>query len=414
MRALKSYGFAAVLILLISMWFVTGVVVQGGNGAHDSEATVMSVLEKDGGPVTDMMNEKGVIVEIHHEEGVDDPALSIAERNALAAQNAGEKRVVRVKTFKLQPMELEITLRGHTAAKSSLAAVSQTSDIVESVAVHEGQRVAAGDLICTLDNGTRQASVDQARAAVKQAEAALLKAQADYNTNAALRNKGLVSENSAEGFSANLRAAESATEASQVALRNREKEFENTHIRAALAGVIQGPIVEVGTLLHVGGACATIIQLDPMVFVGAVPQARITFVKLGLTAKITTITKQSADGHVSFVAVSSDPATRTFELEIEFPNPDGKIFDGLTAQAAVDMGDIPAHLLPQSVLTLDADGILGVKAAENGKVVFYPLDILGDTREGIWVAGLPLSVDLIVVGQEYVSNGQDIDPQFFE
>lgn len=414
MRAIKSYGIAAVLIILISVWFVTGVVVQGGNGAHHSEATVVSYLEKDGGPLTDILTEKDLIVKIQHETGSDDPALSIAERNVIAAQNAGDKRTVRVKTFNLQPMELEITLRGHTAAKSFVGAVSQTSDIVESVSVQEGQRVTTGDLICTLDNGTRKASVNQASAAVKQADANLFKAQADFKTNAALRSKGLASSNSAEGFSANLRAAEAAKEAAEVALTNRQNELDNTHIRAALGGVIQGPIAEVGTLLTVGSSCATIVQLDPMVFVGAVPQARITFVKLGLKAEITTITKQSASGTVSFVAVSSDSATRTFELEIEFPNPNGDIFDGLTAQAAVEMGDFPAHLLPQSVLTLDSDGILGVKIAKDGKVVFHPLEILGDTREGVWVSGLPARVDVIVVGQEYVSDGQSIDPQFFE
>jgi len=414
MRAIKSYGVAAVLIFFISIWFSTGIIVEGGNGAHDSEKTVLSVIEADGGPLTDLMTENDLLVEIHQEDGVDDPALSIAERNALAAENAAASRIVRIKTFNIQPMDLKVTLRGYTQARATLAAVTQTSDIVKSVAVHEGQRIAAGDLICSLDNGTRQASVDQAAAALKQAEAALIKAQADYNTNAALREKGLVSENSAEGFAANLRAAESGVEAAQVALRNREKEFGNTHIYAALAGVVQGPIVEVGTLLNVGGACAHIIQLDPMVFIGAVPQSKITFVKLGLKAEITTITKQIAQGEVSFVAVSSDPATRTFELEIEFANPDGAIFDGLTAQATVQMGNIPAHLLPQSVLTLDSDGVLGAKVAENGKVVFYPLEILGDTRDGIWVSGLPLRVDIIVVGQEYVSHGQDIDARFYE
>lgn len=414
MRAIKSYGVAFVLILLISAWFSTGIVVEGGNGAHKSETTVVSLLEREGGPLTDAMVENGVLVEIHHEEGVEDPALSIAERNELAEVNAGASRVVRVKTYTIRPMELEVTLRGYTQARASLAAVTQTSDIVKSVAVREGQRVAAGDLICTLDNGTRQASVDQAKASVKQAEAALIKAQADHKINLALRERGLVSENSAEGFAANLLAAQSGLEAAQVAHRNREKELENTHIYAALAGVIQAPIVEVGTLLKVGGACANIIQLDPMVFIGAVPQAKITFVKLGLKAKITTITKQSAEGEVSFVAVSSDPATRTFELEIEFANPGGAIFDGLTAQAAVEMGNLPAHLLPQSVLTLDSDGMLGVKVAEENKVVFYPLEILGDTRDGIWVTGLPLRADVIVVGQEYVSDGQMIDPKFFE
>jgi len=377
MRALKSYGVAAFLVLIVAAWLSTGVFVIGGNGPKDSEFTVVSVLEEDGGIITDTIAEYEVGVDVHHEEGVEDPALSVAERNALIAQAEGDHRIVRVETFSLQPMKLEVTLRGYTEAKSSLSVVSQTSDIVTSVLVSEGQVVEEGDLICTLDRGTRQANVDQAQAAINQAEAALQEAQTSFDTNQSLREKGVATENSAEGFVAGLRAAEANLEAAQVGHRNREMELERTSIRAAVAGVVQGPIVEVGSLLGVGNGCATIIQLDPMIFVGAVPQAKIIFVKLGLDAEITTITGQSAQGIVSFVAVSSNPATRTFELKIEFPNADHAILDGLTAEAVVQMGHIPAHLLPQSSLTLDSDGVLGVKAVEDGIVVFYPLEILG-------------------------------------
>ena len=412
MRALKSYGVAAFLVLVVAVWLSTGVFVIGGNGPKNSEFTVASVLEEDGGIITDTIAEYEVGVEIHHEEGVEDPALSIAERNALIAQAEGVNRIVRVETFSLQPMKLEVTLRGYTEAKSSLSVVSQTSDIVTSVLVAEGQVVEEGDLICTLDRGTRQANVDQAQAAINQAEAALQEAQTSFNTNQSLREKGVVTENSAEGFVASLRAAEANLEAAQVGHRNREMELDRTSIHAAVAGVIQGPIVEVGSLLGVGSPCATIIQLDPMIFVGAVPQAKIVFVKLGLNAEISTITGQTAEGIVSFVAVSSDAATRTFELKIEFPNTDHEILDGLTAEALVQMGNIPAHLLPQSALTLDSEGVLGAKAVEDGIVVFYPLEILGDNREGVWVAGLPVRSDIIIVGQEYVSKGQNVDARF--
>ena len=151
-----------------------------------------------------------------------------------------------------------------------------------------------------------------------------------------------------------------------------------------------------------------------MVFVGAIPQARISLAKLGMLAEITTINGQTASGEVSFIAVSSDPATRTFKVEIEFPNPSGNILEGLTAEALVDMGSIPAHLLPQSALTLDSDGVLGIQAVKSGEVVFYPLQILGDTREGIWVSGLPVFVDVIILGQEYVTEGQKVDARYVE
>ena len=76
---------------------------------------------------------------------------------------------------------------------------------------------------------------------------------------------------------------------------------------------------------------------------------------------------------------------------------------------SVNVGTAPAHLLPQSVLTLDDEGVLGVRAVEDSKVAFYPVTILKDTREGVWVTGLPPKVDVITVGQEFVQAGQTVD-----
>ena len=105
----------------------------------------------------------------------------------------------------------------------------------------------------------------------------------------------------------------------------------------------------------------------------------------------------------------ADPATRSFPVEIEIPNVDGKLRAGISATATVKIATAPAQLLPQSVMTLDDDGVLGIRAVEDGKVVFYPITIVNDTREGVWVTGLPLKLDIITVGQEYVEAGQKVD-----
>ena len=372
--------------------------------------TVVAAIEgEDGGPLTAAVEATGAAKELEHAEGAADPAQSIAERNAATVTEQGAARSVRTKTFAVQPMPMKATLRGHTAAKATVLAVAKTSDTVVSVAVKEGQTVALGDLICTLDNGTRQAGVNQAKAALAQADAALVKARADLSTNESLRAKDLVSANSGEAFVAALSAAEANYEAATVGLDNAMAEIARTEIRATVPGIIQRPLAEVGDNLNTGASCASIVQMDPMVFVGAVPQSRIDLAKLGLAAEIKTINGASAKGEVTYIAVSSDPATRSFAVEIEFENASGRVKDGLTAEAIVDLGTIPAHLLPQSIMTLDSEGRLGVQAVESDTVVFHPITILQDTRDGVWVSGLPASVDVIVLGQEYVTAGQMVE-----
>lgn len=409
MRALKSYGIAGILVLILGAWLLTGTFVRGGLGPEKGDVTVVAALEgEDGGPITSLVQASGMALEPHHTEGAEDPALSIADRNALLGNVDGPPRSVRTRHFNLELMPLVVELRGHTEANGVVDASVRTSDLVRNVHVTAGQSVAEGDLICSLDGGTRDASVDQARASVAQAEAALQQAQNNYDINAALRDKGLVSDNSAEAQAAALRSAEANLEAAQVALRNTEVESGNTEVRATVAGIIQRPIVKVGDLLSMGQSCARIIQLDPMLFIGSVPQVHIGLARTGLEAEIRTINDQTATGEVRYVSASADPLTRTFEIEIEFSNPNSEILDGLTAEATVNLGSLPAHLVPQSIMTLNSEGVLGLRVVEDGIVVFYPVQILQDAREGAWVSGLPATVDVIIVGQEYVVDGQAV------
>lgn len=46
---------------------------------------------------------------------------------------------------------------------------------------------------------------------------------------------------------------------------------------------------------------------------------------------------------------------------------------------------------------------------ETNKVIFYPIEKVKDTIDGMWVTGLPNNVNLIISGQEYVTLGQKVE-----
>jgi multidrug efflux system membrane fusion protein len=394
MRAIYSYGVALIIVLGLAVWLGTGTLVTGGKGPGAGEKPVVSLIEKDGGPLTDAVS--GLNSETSHEASVD-PALTIAERDAATGNGADAKpRSVRIQIVTAQPMAIEVPLRGRTKAKSSVAVVAQTSGIVQTVAVTKGQTVKAGDTLCTLDPGSRQLAVDQANAAVDQAQTA-------YDSTAALVKKGVAAPNS-------LLAVDSALKGAKAGQENALLELGRTTIKTDVAGVIEGPLANVGAMLGAGQPCAMVVQLDPMLFVASVPEAKVGYAKIGLDATVTTINGDTAKGKVTYIAATADEATRSFPVEIEIPNADGKFRDGITADAVVNVGTAPAHLLPQSVLTLDDNGVLGIRTVEKGNTVaFHPVTIVKDTREGVWVVGLPLVINVITVGQEFVQPGQIVD-----
>ena len=384
MRAIYSYGVAGLIVIGAGAWLATGTFVNGGNGPGNGERPLIALLDKDA--------EHGTTE--HHGEGPD-PHLTIAERVAETSGTAATAQSVRTVTYTMQPMAIEVPLRGRTQAKTNVSVVPQTQGTIEEVLVQKGQTVAVGDVLCRLDKGDRQA-------AVAQAEAAVATAQSAFDSNAQLRKQGLAPANSGLQLEAALKQA-------QVALDNANTELGRTDVKATIAGVVQEPLAQVGSMAGPTAPCATIVQLDPMLFKTQVPEARIAYAKIGLPATVKTVTGQSVEGKVSYIASVADPATRSFAAEIELPNADGKVLDGITASAIVNVGTAPAHLLPQSVLTLDDEGVLGIRAVgADSKVAFYPVTIVQDTREGVWVTGLPATVDVITVGQEFVIPGQTV------
>ena len=69
-----------------------------------------------------------------------------------------------------------------------------------------------------------------------------------------------------------------------------------------------------------------------------------------------------------------------------------------------------SNKIPPSILTLQDDGSVGIKAVDkNSKVVFYPIKKEIDTIDGMWVSGLPDEVKLIITGQEYITTGQIVE-----
>ncbi|WP_375449474.1 efflux RND transporter periplasmic adaptor subunit [uncultured Devosia sp.] len=408
MRALLSYGLAFLILICAGAWLATGSLVVGGNGPGKGERPIVSIIEgEEHGPIATQLADAGVLAE-HVSDTTIDPELTIAQRNEETTGASVPAQSVRTVTYQAQPMPIDVPLRGRTEAKASVSAVAETAGIIDSVSVTKGQKVAAGDLLCTLDQGTRQAAVNQAEAGLAQANASLVQAQLDFDTNADLRQRGLAAANTSRPLEVALSAAQASVTSAQASLDNAKAELDRTEIMAKVAGIVEEPLAAAGSMLAMGTPCATIVQLDPMVFVAQVPESRIGLARIGLDASISTVTGQTVEGKVSFISSTADPATRSFPIEIEVPNPDGGVRDGVTAEATVNVGTAPAHLVPQSVLTLNDEGILGVRAVESDKAKFYPIQIASDTREGVWVLGLPAKVDIITVGQEFVNDGQAV------
>ncbi|MEZ5715645.1 MAG: efflux RND transporter periplasmic adaptor subunit [Paracoccaceae bacterium] len=383
----------------------------------------------------------------------DSAAQAAAEKEEYAATAVG---VVALRSTARQ-IDRAVILRGETQAARQIDVRSETTGLVISEPLRKGAFVNAGEVLCRLDPGTREASLAEAqarlaeaRARVPEAEAQLPRAEAQLDTARAQVTEAAINLNAAEklakgGYASDTRvasaqAAMSAAEAgvktaeagvktaqsglatvqagiqsAEAAVAATEKEIARLEIAAPFEGLLETDTAELGALLQPGATCATVIQLDPIRLVGYVPEAEVERVSVGATGGARLTTGEELIGRVSFLSRSADPLTRTFRVEIEVPNPALTIRDGQTVEIAIQSDGAPAHLVPQSALTLNDDGILGVRIVDEAKLAqFMPVSLLRDTAQGVWISGLPDQADIITIGQEYVVDGVAVRPSYQE
>jgi membrane fusion protein, multidrug efflux system len=298
-------------------------------------------------------------------------------------------------------IEDAVILRGETQAAREVELRAETAGRVVSDPLRRGAFVEEGQVICQIDIGTRAAML-------AEAEARLADARINFSAADRLSQDGFASSTRVATTEANLRAAEAAVAAATT-------EIARLTISAPFAGILESDSAEIGSLLQPGGLCATVIQLDPIRLVGFVPETEVDRIETGAMAGARLATGREVTGRVSFISRAADPMTRTFRVDIEVANADLAIRDGQTAEIAVAAQGTRAHLLPQSALTLNDDGALGVRlVGPDQTATFAPVSLLRDTAQGVWVGGLEDRADVIVVGQEYVTDGVPVIPTFRE
>jgi multidrug efflux system membrane fusion protein len=332
-----------------------------------------------------------------------------------------------------QTVDSAVILRGRTQAARQVELRAETTGQIISEPSRRGTTVAEGDVLCRLDPGTRLISLDETKARLREAkvrvpeaearlaeaEAGLVEAEINDRAASRLSEGGFASETrvaqttaavqsaraSVQAAKSGVEATKSGIQAAETAVAAAETELGNLEIRAPFSGILESDAAELGSLMQPGSLCATIIQLETIKLVGYVPETQVDRVAIGSVAGARLSSGTEVVGQVSFISRSADPTTRTFQVDVEIPNPDLKIRDGQTAEILIQSDGQIAHLLPQSSLTLDDEGRLGVRVVDDNTAMFAPVSVIRDTVEGIWVTDLPESVEVIVVGQEFVTDG---------
>jgi len=348
-------------------------------------------------------------------------------------------------------LQRQITLSSELVPFQDIDVYAKESGYVQKLLVDYGSRVTQGQLMAVLEIPELEAQLQEDQAAVKIASDEVTRAEHMMKRYKALykvldlqykrlhgvveTQPGLVAQqevDDAEGkdlaAASQVDAAESALAAAQSKLLESQSKlvhdqalFSYARITAPFAGVVTERYANLGTLMQAGTSSSTqamplvkLSQDDLFRLVIPVPESSVRYIHVGdPVAVIVPSLNQSFPGKVARFSVDVREDTRTMHTEVDVPNPNRVLMQGLYAEAALTLErKDDALAVPLEAVTHEGNQSTVDVVSADGKVEDRTITIGLQTPTDVEVtSGLTEGESVIVSDRSGLKPGELVRPQ---
>jgi len=255
----------------------------------------------------------------------------------------------------------EIPATGTAEPMQTVSVQSQVTGVLTRVTFHEGDEVAAGQVLFEIDARPFQAALDQASAMQARDQAQQQAAELDAQRYAELVNRDYVTKSDYEAKRAAADALQATVRADSAAVANAALNLEWATIRAPIAGRTGRLLVREGNLVRANNPDPLVIinQIHPILVRFAVPEQHLAAIQRYRRNRLPALVSPSktdtvfTEGVLSFVDNSVDTTTGTVLLKAEFPNRDNALWPGefLNVRLQLYVEDSAVVVPSQAVMT---------------------------------------------------------------
>lgn len=271
--------------------------------------------------------------------------------------------------------------------------VSQTAGRIRKLNVEIGDFVSAGQILAEMD----RVQLDQAALKLKNDETELQRVKALYE-------EGAVSQSDFESLEL----------AYNVAKSSYENLLENTILRAPVSGVVSARNYDKGDMYTMSSPIYTVQQITPVKLLVAVSETDYTKIKKGdkVSLAVDALPGKNFSGKVVRLYPVIDPASHTFNVEIQVANSDRQLRPGMYARVTIQNGINQSIVLPDlAVLKQQGAGtrtvfVLGEDSTVSQKVVKLGLHFDGNYEI---LSGLDEGDKVIVKGNATLRSGDKVE-----
>lgn len=241
---------------------------------------------------------------------------------------------------------------------------------VARIHVQEGDRVAAGASLITLDTADLKARFDAQAAAVAEARARLDLARKNQGNNKALLEKSFISQNAYDNVINTVQVAEANMQSAEAQAAIARRALADASIRSPFGGIVAKRWVNVGDKVTGDMPVVHVVDLARMELEAPIPVSEIPFVRVGQEILFTVdgFPSRRFSGKVERVNPSTEAGSRSILVFVTIPNADASLKGGMFANgvlataAGTDVDVIPITAL------LEEGGQSFVHVVKNGKI----------------------------------------------
>jgi RND family efflux transporter MFP subunit len=330
-----------------------------------------------------------------------------------------------------QPVTRYFETTGNTAAVNSADLVARVAGFIQEVKYRDGDRVAKGTLLFTIEPEPYRVKVEQAKAAETGAEATLKQAQAAYERQADLVARGTSTQANYDQALAARDSGKSTLDQAHINTQLAQINYDYTQVAAPFDGYVTARQVSVGQ--YVGGTgtptvLASIVQDEPIYVTFDVSEQdvlriRAEIARRGLSADelnkipvevgLQTETGYPHKGTLDYRSPTVNQSTGTLAARAVLQNADRVLLPGYFVRVRIPRGEPQSALLvPEAAISSDQGGPYVLVANKDDVVEQRKIEVgpVVDTMRVI-EKGLAEDDRVLVSGLLRAIPGEKVQPQ---
>lgn len=315
---------------------------------------------------------------------------------------------VSVAVAERRDVERRLQVVGNVQASATVGVKTRVTGELLAVHFTEGDDIAAGQKLFTIDPRPYEAALREARARLAKDQAQLAKAAEDMRRYAKLVGEGYVSRESYDQAATDAAALRATVQADKAAVESAALQLAYCTITAPMSGRAGAIRADRGNMIKANDTDPILVidTLEPIYVSFAVPEAHLSAIlerhaRGRVPVAATPTGGRTAAGELSFIDNSVDTRTGTIKLRGTFENRDRALWPGQFVQVSLSLGTLPGAVVIPARAVQAGRNESYVYVADSGNKAEYRR-----VRADFEVDGMAVIGEGLQPGEKVVIEGQ--------